>query len=148
MKFTRMLIVALALSLVPLAFAQNQADQDQQEGHGHGGRHGQMMGGNPDQHLQMLTKQLNLTQEQQDKIRPILQDQHTKMQQMMQNNQNASQDDRRSQMKELHENTVSQIKAVLNPDQQKKFDQMQQNMMEHHGKGGQNHGDHQTPPGI
>lgn len=149
MKTSRLWIVALVLCLVPLAFAQ---DQDQQEGHRHGGRRGGMMAESPDQHLQMLTKQLNLTKDQQDKIRPILEDQHTKMQQFMQNNQSTSQEDRRSQMKQLHEDTVSRINEVLTPDQQKKFQTMQQNMMEHrHGGKDHDHGDHgsqSSPPSI
>ena len=140
MRTSRLLIVALALCMVPLAFAQ---DQEQQEGHRHGGgRHGGMAAESPDQHLQMLTKQLNLTKDQQEKIRPILEDQHTKMQQWMQSNQNASQDDRRAQMKQMHEDTVSRINEVLNPDQQKKFEQMQKNMMEHRHGGKDHDGDH------
>jgi periplasmic protein CpxP/Spy len=149
-NISRMLIVGLVLALVPLAFAQ---DQDQQEGKGHhGGRHGRM-GGDPEQHLQMMTKQLNLSKDQQDKIRPILQDQNTKMQSLMQNNQSASQDDRRAQMKQIHEDTVSRINEVLNDDQKKKFETMQKNMMEHrHGGHDHDHGEHgssqQAPPGI
>jgi protein CpxP len=141
MKNVRLLIAVLALSLVPLSFAQDtQAPADQQhEGrHGHGGMRGM---GDPDQHLQMLTKQLNLTKDQQDKIRPILQEQHDKMQQQMQSNANASQDDRRAAMKQSHEETVSRINEVLTPDQQKKFATMQKNMMEHR-HGGRDHGDH------
>ena len=148
MRMTRMLIAVLALCLVPFAFAQDQPEGKRHGGGGHGGR----MGGDPEQHLQMLTKQLNLSQEQQDKIRPILQEQHTKMQQAMQSNQNASQDERRSQMQQLHNDTVSRVREVLNDDQKKKFDTMQKNMMEHrHGHGDHEHGDHdhgdqKTPP--
>ena len=144
MKF-KLFAVAVALSLVPLTFAQTSSGQDQQQDqqqeHRHGGPRG-MQGrmGDPDQHLQMLTKQLNLTQEQQEKIRPILQDQHTKMEQLQQNNA-TSQEDRRSQMMQIHQDTVSRVKEQLNDDQKAKFDKMQQNMMEHrHGHA--EHGDH------
>jgi Spy/CpxP family protein refolding chaperone len=137
--------------MVSFAFAQDNS-QDQQEGKHHG-RHGAMAGrgmGDPDQHLKMLTKQLNLTADQQAKIKPILEEQHSKMQQWMQSNQNASQEDRRAQMKQWHDETTSRVREVLTPDQQKKFDQMQQNMMEHHhgGHGNHDHGDHQGPSSM
>jgi len=149
MKKARLLIALLALSLVPLAFAQDtQTQGDHEKRHGHGGMKGHGMG-DPEQHLQQLTKQLNLTKDQQDKIRPILQEQHEKMQQQMQSNANASQDDRRAAMKQSHEETVSKINEVLTPDQQKKFATMQKNMMEHH-KGGHDgdhdHADHDNAP--
>jgi Spy/CpxP family protein refolding chaperone len=145
MKLIRLFAVLVAFSLVPLAFAQTSSGQDQdqkndqQQEHRHGGHRGMQGGmGDPDQHLQMLTKQLNLTQEQQEKIRPILQDQHTKMEQLEQNS-STSKEDRRSQMQQMHQDTVSRVKEVLNDDQKAKFDKMQQNMMEHrHG----HHGDH------
>jgi Spy/CpxP family protein refolding chaperone len=139
MKLIRLFAVVLALSLVPLAFSQTSSgqDQDQQQEHRHGGHHG-MRGMDTDRQLQMMTKQLNLSEDQQEKIKPILQEQHSKMEQLQQNS-STSQEDRRSQMKQMHEDTVSRIKEVLNDDQKAKFDKMQQNMMEHrHG----HHGDH------
>lgn len=145
MKLIRLFAVVLAFSLVPLTFAQTSSGQDQdqqqdQQEHRHGGHRGMRGGMDPDQHLQMLTKQLNLSQEQQEKIRPILQDQHTKMEHLQQNS-STSKEDRRSQMMQIHQDTVSRVKEVLNDDQKAKFDKMQQNMMEHrHGRRG-NHGD-------
>ena len=38
-----------------------------------------------------------------------------------------------SKMREIHQNTNSQIKGILNPDQAKKFEEMQQQMGEHRG---------------
>jgi Spy/CpxP family protein refolding chaperone len=140
MKQLRLFAAALMLCIMPLAFAQS-GDQSQEQGEHRHGRGGMRQGmGDPDQHLKMLTEQLNLTQDQQDRIRPILQEQHTKMQQSMQNGQKMSQEDRRAEMKKNHDETVSRVREVLNDDQKKKFDTMQKNMMEHHhGKG---HGDH------
>ena len=59
--------------------------------------------------LERMTKKLDLTQEQQDKILPILQDKHQKMEAL------------HNQMKEMRQNAMSQIEAQLNPEQQEKF---------------------------
>ena len=72
-------------------------------GGGHGYKH------NPKSKLERMTKKLDLTQEQQDKILPILEDKHQKMEAL------------HNQMKEVRQNAMSQIEAQLNPEQQEKF---------------------------
>lgn len=72
-------------------------------GDGHGYKH------NPKSKLERMTKKLDLTQEQQDKILPILEDKHQKMEAL------------HNQMKEVRQNAMSQIEAQLNPEQQEKF---------------------------
>ena len=93
-------------------------------GDGHGYKH------DPKSKLERMTKKLDLTQEQQDKILPILEDKHQKMEAL------------HNQMKEMRQNAMSQIEAQLNPEQQEKFqkarEERKEKMKEYkekHGKG-------------
>jgi Spy/CpxP family protein refolding chaperone len=94
------------------------------DGGGHGYKH------DPQSKLEHMTKKLNLTKEQQDKILPILQNKHQKMEAL------------HNQMKEVRDQAMSQIEAQLNPEQQEKFqkarDERKEKMKEYkekHGKG-------------
>jgi Spy/CpxP family protein refolding chaperone len=102
---------------------------------GHGGGHRQMP--SVDEQLKHMTKKLDLTADQQPKIKAILDDQHAKME-ALHNDSSMSREDKFPKMREIHENSATQIKAVLNEDQQKKFDKMQE---EQHDRMG-----HQGPP--
>ena len=73
------------------------------DGDGHGYRH------DPKSQLEHLTKKLDLSKEQQDKILPILQDKHEKMKAL------------HNQMKEVRENAMAQVDAQLNPEQKEKL---------------------------
>jgi periplasmic protein CpxP/Spy len=46
------------------------------------------------------------------------------------NDASASQDDKRSKMTEIHKSSNDQIRALLDPDQQKKFNEMQSRWQE------------------
>ena len=53
-------------------------------------------------------------------------------------------DDKKAKMKELHDSSTEKINAVLTPDQQSKWKQMKQEMMEKHKEmKGQGQADHQ-----
>ncbi len=135
MLFTFATALLLVMTLQALAQSDQQPGQEQ-------GAHRQRMGkrGNPDQELAHLTKQLNLTSDQQSKIKPILENQAEQMKQLHQDTSLAQQD-RATKMHGIRENTTTQIRDVLNPDQQQKFDTMEKKReAHHHGKGGQ------TPP--
>ena len=93
-------------------------------GGGHGYTH------DPKSKLERMTKKLDLTQEQQDKILPILEDKHQKMEAL------------HNQMKEMRQNAISQIEAQLTPEQQEKFQKSREDRKkkmkeyrEKHGKG-------------
>jgi periplasmic protein CpxP/Spy len=106
------------------ASAQSQeqapaAGQQQQMGRHHG-RHKMH---NVDDQVKRMTKKLNLNDEQQSKVKGILENQQSQMQQLR-NDSSTSRDDRFAKMRELHENSNTQIRAALNDDQQKKFDEM------------------------
>jgi Spy/CpxP family protein refolding chaperone len=94
------------------------------DGDNHGYKH------DPQSQLEKLTKKLDLTQEQQNKILPILQDKHEKMEAL------------HNQMKEMRQNAMSQIEAQLTPEQKEKFqksrEERKEKMKEYkkkHGKG-------------
>jgi Spy/CpxP family protein refolding chaperone len=82
-----------------------------------------------DDQVKRMTTQLNLTDDQQAKVKPILEDQRQQMQQLRKDS-SLSQDEKFGKMREVHEKASSQIKALLNEDQQKKFDEIQQKRRE------------------
>ncbi len=118
-----MVLTALAMALT-IVGASAWAQMGPQAGPG---GHGPM---SPDQRLQMMTKQLNLTADQQEKIKPMLESQSQQMQALHQDT-SLSQEDRISKMQQIRQSTNEQIKSVLNSDQQQKFEEM----MSRHGRG-------------
>jgi Spy/CpxP family protein refolding chaperone len=99
-----------------------------------------------DERLQRLTQALNLTDDQQQKIRPILENETQQLDALHQNTALTGQD-RRDKMLSIRDVTTSQIKPMLNPDQQNKYEEM---MARHAppqgmGQGGQGQGQGQPP---
>jgi len=140
--FTLALGGLIALGVTGAARAQDNPPppQDQnQAGPPPGGRGGMRM--DPNRQLERLTRELNLTTDQQSQIKPLLVDRAQKMQALMQN-QSMSQEDRRTQMRTISEGTNNSIKALLNDDQKQKFDAMQANMR----RGGPGGGPGGPPP--
>ena len=116
---------------------QGQAAQPEQGQGGHGyGMHNRMA--SPEQQLDHLSKRLKLTDDEKSKIMPILQDQAQQMQSLRQDTSMSPQD-RRAKFQQIHQNTMSQIRPILDENQQKKFDKMmkerEQHRMEHGGGG-------------
>ena len=97
----------------------------------------------PEDRLKMLTEKLDLTDDQQAKVKPILEDQATQMK-ALHDDSSLSPDDKHAKMKELHESSMEQMNAILTPDQQTKWKQMRQEMKDKHkGMKGQDQPDHQ-----
>jgi periplasmic protein CpxP/Spy len=117
----------------PAPSRQSQPGMGEHHGHGWGKRH------DSQQQVQHLTKKLNLSSDQQAKIKSILDDQQSQAQTMRQDS-SLSQQDRHSKMMQLRQTTHEQIRSALNPDQQQKFDAMvqkrEQKMRNHREKGG------------
>ena len=123
------LLVLLAAGLISITapFAAAQASNDsppnnQQPAQGNGGWHH----GPPDpaQRTQELTKKLNLTSDQQTKVQGIFQSEHSQMESLRQDT-SLSQQDRHAKMMEIHKSTDAQIRALLDSNQQTKWDEMQ-----------------------
>jgi len=110
----------------------------------HGAMGGSMMGPmTPENRLKMLSEKLNLTEDQQAKLKPILEDQSKQMK-AIHDDSSLAPADRQAKMKELHDSSVEKMNAILTPDQQVKWKQMRQEMMEKHkDMKGQGQMDHQ-----
>jgi len=115
----RWLSTLLLICALSLFGASAWADGDD-HGYGH----------DPKAQLEHLTKKLDLTKEQQDKILPIIEDKHQKMEAL------------HSQMKEIRQQAMGKIEAELTPEQQKKWKEIQEERQEKmkeykekHGKG-------------
>ena len=122
---------------------QPSAQSGTGQGHGAGEGHGRGMGMNADAMLERMSKELNLTDDQKTKIKPILEEQTKQMQDARQSTSTSDQD-RRAEMKQIHENTMSQIRPILNSDQQKKLEEMMSRRSER-GEGHQHSGDTSNP---
>jgi periplasmic protein CpxP/Spy len=142
------LLVVLAAGLIAMAvpFAAAQSNDNQsapppsQENGGH--HHGPP---DPAQRTQELTKKLKLTPDQQSKVQSLLETEHSQMESLHQDS-SMSQQDRHSKMMDVRQTTDTQIRALLDSNQQKKWDEMQ-SRREHWGhKGQMGGGDQQAPP--
>jgi hypothetical protein len=98
----------------------------------------------PNRQLERMTRELSLTSDQQEKIKPLLLERQQKMQALMQD-QSLSQEDRRAQMRTIMEGSNNSIKANLTDDQKQKFAAMQQQRMRRGGPGGPPPPDGATP---
>lgn len=118
---------------------------------GTGGPQGHPGPPSPADHVKMLDKELNLTADQKTKITQILEDQQAQMKKMREDT-STPRDQKMAMMKEQHQAVHSKIRALLDPDQQKKFDEAMKRMQqEHMGHGmgdghGQGQGQGQEPP--
>jgi Spy/CpxP family protein refolding chaperone len=88
----------------------------------------------PDQELARMTQQLHLTDEQQAKIKPILEEQHKQMMALRQDT-SMSREDRRAKFQEIRKQTFEKMNPILTAEQQKQFQQMRR---ERRGRRGPN----------
>lgn len=122
------LLILLAAGLISFAAAQdNPANGGPPNGqqsapmNDNGHRHGPP---DPAQRAQELTKELKLTSDQQTKVQDILTSERSQMENLRQDT-SQSREDRRAKMMDIHKTSDAQIRALLDPNQQKKFDAMQ-----------------------
>ena len=106
--------------------------------HGRGGQEGRM---DPSQRVKTLSERLNLTTDQQARVKDIFTAQQKQMQSLMQD-QSMSREDKRSKFDQMRGDTDSQVRAILNGDQQQKYDAMLKEREQHMGQRHQ-HGDDQ-----
>jgi hypothetical protein len=126
-------MLAGVIAAVPAAIAQDSGSGDQQS----------QAGGAPPEHshghfdpakrTEMLTRQLNLTSDQQPKVLDILKSAQSQMQ-GLRSDSSLSQEDRRSKMMQIHKASEDQIRALLDPGQQKKFDAIQSKHEQRQGR--------------
>jgi Spy/CpxP family protein refolding chaperone len=78
-----------------------------------------------DQHLKVLSDKLDLTAEQQAEIRPILQQMQDSFQKIRQDT-SLSDQERHDRMKAVHAQADKQARPILNDEQKKKLDELEQ----------------------
>jgi periplasmic protein CpxP/Spy len=154
------LVAASLISIgVPMASAQDNSANQQpapaqsmpqdNAANGPDGGRGHRGPMDPAQRTAELSKKLNLTSDQQAKVQSLLEAQRSQMESARQDSSSAQQD-RRAKMMDIHKSTGTQIRAVLDSDQQKKWDDMQarreQREQEHRGGGPQGQGGDQPGP--
>jgi len=143
MAIERLIRMACAVVVAGLMSAAMPA-LAQEGGPGQGGhRHGRMM--SPEERTEHLSQALNLSDDQKGKVLSIFQDEQKQVE-AVRSDSSLSRDDRWSKMREIHQNTTTQVKGTLNPDQAKKFDEMQQQMEAHREQRGNNNKDNAPPP--
>jgi hypothetical protein len=142
------LFTLLAASLFAMAALAQQNPPAQPSGDQKQGGHKHMdMGpgmGNVDDHVKELTTKLNLTADQQTKIKAILEGQHQEMQTVM-NDKALSMDDKHAKMKTMHDSVHAKVREVLTDEQKPKFDAMvkdMENNMHGHDRGADHDHDH------
>ena len=124
------LILTLTLALLSFPVIAQQTSSSDQMAEGQGRHHGMP---SVDERVQHMTKALNLSADQQTKVKSILESQRDQMMSLKQNT-SMSQDDRRAKFQQIHQDTQQKIRDVLNDNQKAKFDQMAERRQEHMGK--------------
>jgi len=83
-----------------------------------------------DDQVQSLAQQLNLSADQQAKVKTALEDQHTQAMNVVQDN-SMSRDDKIQKIHTIRQGTIDKVRSALNDDQKKKFDVMVQQQEQH-----------------
>jgi Spy/CpxP family protein refolding chaperone len=78
-----------------------------------------------ERHLKVLTEKLNLTGDEQAKVKPILQELHDATQKFMQD-ESISRDERLDNVRACRYKADRKVREVLNDDQKKKLDQLEE----------------------
>jgi periplasmic protein CpxP/Spy len=104
-----------------------------------GGHHGML---DPDEQLARMTTRYSLTAEQQEQVKPILVAQQHQIQELRDDTA-LSREDRMAKVQTIRSDSNAKIKAVLNDDQKKQFEQDRLRMQQQ-GQGGGTKG--ATPP--
>jgi protein CpxP len=95
---------------------------------GQAGHHGRQAM-DPQKRVDMLAKQLNLTDDQKQKLLPILTEQREKMK-SIRDDTSLSRDDRFQKMRDLRQDTDNKINPILTDEQKQKYADMQQKTRE------------------
>jgi hypothetical protein len=83
-----------------------------------------------DDQVQSLSQQLNLSADQQAKVKTALEDQHTQAMNIVQDNAMAR-EDKIQKIHAIREGTINKVRTALNDDQKKKFDALVQQQEQH-----------------
>ncbi|HMK30511.1 MAG TPA: hypothetical protein VK473_12555 [Terriglobales bacterium] len=109
--------------VAPCALAQNSGASDSPVSAAAQGENAPGRRFDPQERSRMLAKKLNLSSDQQSKVQDILQSAQSDMEKVH-SDSSLAQADRRARMI-IHQSTNNQIRALLNSDQEKKWDTIQ-----------------------
>jgi len=79
--------------------------------------------------LTRISTELNLTDDQKDKIKPILQSEYSQLK-ALQDDSSMSPDQKQAKAKDIRDSAHSQISSILTPEQQQKWQAMKQHAQE------------------
>ena len=130
-------MLSVSLQATPQESSQNAAPQGPPPD-GPGGRRAP----DPDRQVQMMSKRLKLSADQQTQVKSILTDRATQME-AIRNDSSLQQADRREKMRSLMTDTNSKIEAALNDKQKTQYKQMMEERRERMRDRG---GDAPAPP--
>ena len=141
------MVCGLVISAAPVFAQDNQSapattQGDQQPGPGgphHG--HGQM----DERRIEHMTKALNLTPDQVTQVKAIDASEHDQMKALHEDTATVPAD-KRAKMMAIHQDSTAKVRALLNSDQQTKFDAMQAKMKEHQEERRSEQGQQSAPP--
>jgi len=142
-----LMLAGIVYAATPAAVAQDAGNSDQQapppRGAEERGRSRARM--DPARRVEMLAKQLNLTADQKTKVLDILKSNQSKME-TVRDDSSLSPQDRHTKVMDIRKASNDQVRALLDSNQQKKFDEMQsqqEQWMHGHHPGGEGMG---VPP--
>jgi Spy/CpxP family protein refolding chaperone len=142
----KLLCFFLLLLAVPMIATNAPAEAYQGGGYGGGGSRGPM---SPDEQLKRMAKDLDLTADEQTKIKPILVDEQKKMEDLR-NDAGGDRQAMRQKMMQIRQDRNDQVRALLDEKQKEKFDKMEQQredrMQNHRGGGPGGPGGENPPP--
>jgi Spy/CpxP family protein refolding chaperone len=144
-KFGRLLAAALLLA-GSVALAQ---DSDPAAPAQPGARYDQRRRDQAEDRLRRMSKELNLTEDQKEKLKPILEDEVQQMKTAQADTSLTSQQ-RRKKMRGIHKTFEPQVQAVLTPEQRDKLKSMKHEARDRHqrhrrGAGGTGNADSNDP---
>ena len=141
-KYVWMLTLLLAM---PMLASGALAAPYQGGGYGAGQAGGERRGPmSPEEQLKRMTKDFNLTPDEQAKIKPILVAEQKKMEDVR-NDSSGDRQTMRQKMMQIRQDTNDQVRAELDDKQKEKFDKQEQERQERmqNRRGGGAGGDHQ-----
>lgn len=130
--------IALAILLAVGLFAGNSLQaQDTPKDKPAGGQAGPGGSGQrrPAMSVEAVAKQLDLTDDQKTKVKPILEEWQKKLGEFRKSAADLSPEDRRTKMKELRDGVTAQLKPILTEEQLAKWEKMGQGMRRQGGPG-------------
>ncbi|GAM09205.1 hypothetical protein OR1_01479 [Geobacter sp. OR-1] len=125
-------LAALALCMQSVIVQTAEAQGVESRSPGVKGRVG-MSQDMPEKRLNLMTRNLGLTKEQQNKIRPILEEEGVQLD-ALRGDDNYTREERRAKLQQLNEATYEKIKPILSADQQKKHQMAKQVIQENRSK--------------